>query len=1335
MEHAFRLTVGAALTALALVILATFPANAAPRQQTVVNICDRTPEVEAVILAEVTGATCSTITDAQLAAIVGSLLIEGYSSPTLLSSDFAGLTGVNFLTISASPDLETVPANAFSEMPHLRDLYLTDNAIDTLHPNAFGDLSELEALNLTYNHIKILEEGVFSGLSSLTSLILQKNALAEVNPGVFDALTSLTYLALQSNNIADLDAGTFNKLTGLTSLILSENELSSVHADLFDGLTSLQYISLDYNELSSVDADLFDGLTSLQHLYFSNNELSSVDADLFDGLTSLQYLDLHGNELSSVDADLFDGLTNLLDLSLDGNELSSVDADLFDGLTNLLDLSLDGNELSSVDADLFDGLTSLQRLRLHNNELTNVDADLFDGLTNLLWLLLHDNSISTLPATVFDGLTSLQWLRLDGNDLSGVHADLFDGLTSLRWLYLYDNSISTLPATVFDEPTSLSYLWLYDNDLTSLDADLFGSLTSLNDLDLHGNNLSSLDADLFDGLTNLQYLLLDGNELTSLDADLFDGLTNLLWLFLHDNELTSLDADLFDGLTGLQRLRLDGNEFTTVDAALFDDPTSLQRLYLHDNSIETLPANAFDALASLQFLYLTGNSIETLPANVFAGLTGLASLDLSCNSLTALDLSRFDPFTTTLTYLDISGNSFTMEPTDAAVRAKLTNTGLILYTGTNTDCHLPTDIGLSALTTSEGELDPPFEAPGSTGGYGLHVDHDVTSITVSPTPNDPEASIRPDSDADPNTAGIQFNLSGAQNRVEWYVDAKNGLFAQMYLIDVYRAQPPGRYALLRSLTLSGATLEAFDSRAYTYTASVPTTVTETTVTTTPFDPDATTVVKLNGVTDSDGTVSLAVGDNVITVEVAAEDGITTETYTVTVKRAAPSAPAPPTADSNRVVYVPNNWSLKPAGIDPGERFRLIFLSSTKRDATSTDIETYNTFVQDLAANGHANIEDHSSRFRVVGCTASTDARDNTRTTSSGVPIYWLGGNKVADNYTDFYDGSWDDEANDKNESGNDAHDTSQVVNFPFTGCNSNGTESRSGFLSSALGVFSSVRLGRPDSTNTNHSPISSDAGDLPGNTHPFYALSPVFQVPTMNAYTLSKGGVPHPGEINSDNNTGNYHQVRLYANVSYRIDVKGSERSQPGGTIRNPRVKIYEGSGKLKLLNGSSDGVSQTNSATTALRGGATSSSGTNSRLEIKVKPEQTGTYRLLVYRTTGDDGTYTITVNERDRPQGRLAPDITVTQENNTSVSFSWTKPGKTQRSIKAPIKSYQVQYRPFPNGRWSTEQTLSKTVLDHQYTGLSSGQSYDVRVRSYHPDAPYMTYQWGYARVHTTN
>ena len=45
------------------------------------------------------------------------------------------------------------------------------------------------------------------------------------------------------------------------------------------------------------------------------------------------------------------------------------------------------------------------------------------------------------------------------------------------------------------------------------------------------------------------------------------------------------------------------------------------------------------------------------------------------------------------------------------------------------------------------------------------------------------------------------------------------------------------------------------------------------------------MVKLGGVKDAEGVASLSVGSNVITVEVTAEDGQTTETYSVTVTRA------------------------------------------------------------------------------------------------------------------------------------------------------------------------------------------------------------------------------------------------------------------------------------------------------------------------------------------------------------------------------------------------------------------------------------------------------------------
>ena len=106
-------------------------------------------------------------------------------------------------------------------------------------------------------------------------------------------------------------------------------------------------------------------------------------------------------------------------------------------------------------------------------------------------------------------------------------------------------------------------------------------------------------------------------------------------------------------------------------------------------------------------------------------------------------------------------------------------------------------------------------------------------------------------------------------------------------------------------------------------------------------------------------------------------------------------------------------TLSPPASAPAPPSRLLFLSAGTRDATSSNIDDYNAFVQSAAGSGHADIQEYSSGFRAVGSTEDDDARDNTATTytgdSKGVRIYWLGGNKLADEYEDFYDGNWDDE--------------------------------------------------------------------------------------------------------------------------------------------------------------------------------------------------------------------------------------------------------------------------------------------------------------------------------------
>ena len=175
-----------------------------------------------------------------------------------------------------------------------------------------------------------------------------------------------------------------------------------------------------------------------------------------------------------------------------------------------------------------------------------------------------------------------------------------------------------------------------------------------------------------------------------------------------------------------------------------------------------------------------------------------------------------------------------------------------------------------------------------------------------------------------------------------------------------------------------------------------------------------------------------------------------------------------------VTAVPADWSLIPDGLDAGDRFRLLFLSSTTRNAEPTDIADYNTWIRDRAANSHSDIQSYSSTFRVVGSTEAVDARDNTGTTytsdDKGVSIYWLGGNQVADDYSDFYDGDWDDETSRLTESA--AH---QSIKWMWTGSDHDGTESISSRGSHALGNSGGrwIKLGKLDNSGAGNGPLSS----------------------------------------------------------------------------------------------------------------------------------------------------------------------------------------------------------------------------------------------------------------------
>jgi trimeric autotransporter adhesin len=173
----------------------------------------------------------------------------------------------------------------------------------------------------------------------------------------------------------------------------------------------------------------------------------------------------------------------------------------------------------------------------------------------------------------------------------------------------------------------------------------------------------------------------------------------------------------------------------------------------------------------------------------------------------------------------------------------------------------------------------------------------VVSLLVTPTVADGAASAQVNGTAVVSGSGwAPIALSTGTNPITVAVTAPAGA-GRIYTVTVTRLQSDN--ADLGALTLSDGTLTPdFAAGTTVYTAAVPNSVSSLTVTAIPVDSLA--LVAVNGVTmlgpgGAAAPISLDVGPNLITLVVTAEDGVTTQTYTLTVTRAALSSDAALTA--------------------------------------------------------------------------------------------------------------------------------------------------------------------------------------------------------------------------------------------------------------------------------------------------------------------------------------------------------------------------------------------------------------------------------------------------------
>ena len=268
--------------------------------------------------------------------------------------------------------------------------------------------------------------------------------------------------------------------------------------------------------------------------------------------------------------------------------------------------------------------------------------------------------------------------------------------------------------------------------------------------------------------------------------------------------------------------------------------------------------------------------------------------------------------------------------------------------------------------------------------------------------------------------------------------------------------------------------------------------------------------------------------------------------------------------------VPLDWPLRPLEVGAGETFRLMFMTEDVRDATAADIGVYDAHVREAARDGHADIRRYADDFRVVGSTATVDARDHTGTNPNNAghtdaEVWWLNGERIAANHAGFWSDTWENWAMaDRRAEDGDRHPTND---WPWTGTRTDGRKE-----ANPLGA-SNARRGRFSTTDADTGPISYNT-IASTQDHAFYGISPLFRVePTpVNA---------PPGEPAVMSNLGQADGAALTVTTAstvrdraqsfttgkngghYRLNSVDVEFAEIGDSdaARDLRVQIWAGSG------------------------------------------------------------------------------------------------------------------------------------------------------------------------------
>ncbi len=590
-----------------------------------------------------------------------------------------------------------------TELAALTTLTVMDNRLTSI--TGIGYATNLTSLTVSGTGITELPAEI-SNLTKLKTLDLTSNALTEAGlPASLWTMTGLTTLDLKLNRIASLPAGV-GSLVNLVELNLYNNGLTSL-PDAFSGLTKLRELYLHRNSLTALP-DSIGSLVNLSTLTLWDNSIASLPSS-FGNLAKLSDLDMAQNSLASLPAS-FANLTGLSRLVLNYNRLTALPADVFAGMGSLSRLEIEYNYLNPITGS--DDRTELGKVRAGATVVyarqkdyavsLNLNGGTLSGSVLPKSRYYHGETVK-LPSAAKAGSVFSGW-DSDGNgtvDARGgdtvpvAPTPVTASSVTYKAIFGYtvtfrterfgtigggaEDVVSQVTAgghiSAVPEAAPLAgydFLGWYDGQTKLTEAQILAMSITANKTftaryeatgTIHftdagfGAALASAGADSnADGfvtaaeLASVTSLDLSGGVFSSMEG--IGGATSLRTLKLGAHGLKALPDEL-SALAGLQSLDVAGNPLSALPdlsglgslvslnisncgfSALPDGaalPAALKSLNAAGNRISALPA-WLAASTSIEWLDLSANLLTAVSSDFFSGMTALASLDLSSNYL------------------------------------------------------------------------------------------------------------------------------------------------------------------------------------------------------------------------------------------------------------------------------------------------------------------------------------------------------------------------------------------------------------------------------------------------------------------------------------------------------------------------------------------------------------------------------------------------------------------------------------------------------------------------------------------------------------------------------